>query len=45
MNCNFEDLYDRIKSFHINIGYGENVKLSIAIQKEYYISRPAIEIF
>lgn len=41
----YEDLYDKIKSFHINTGHGGNVKLRMAVQKEYYIPRPAIEIF
>ncbi|XP_060863651.1 KRAB-A domain-containing protein 2-like [Metopolophium dirhodum] len=41
----YEDLYDKIKSFHINTGHGGNVKLRMAIQKEYYIPRPAIKIF
>jgi len=41
----YKDLYDRKKSFHINTSYGGNVKLRMSIQKEYYIPRPAIDIF
>lgn len=43
--ASFEDLSDRINIFHINIGYGGNVKLRMTLQKEYYVPRPAIEIF
>lgn len=41
----YEDLYDRIKTVHINTGHGGNVKLRMALRNDYYVPRPTIEIF
>lgn len=41
----YEDLFDKIKEFHIRTGHGGNVKLRNALHDTYYVPRPPIEIF
>jgi hypothetical protein len=38
----YEELYERINDYHIQIGHGGNVKLRIAVANKYTIPRPAI---
>ncbi|XP_060845447.1 KRAB-A domain-containing protein 2-like [Rhopalosiphum padi] len=41
----YEELYDRIKDFHIKTGHGGIVKLRMSMGHKYKILRPAIEKF
>ncbi|XP_029348381.1 KRAB-A domain-containing protein 2-like, partial [Acyrthosiphon pisum] len=41
----YEDLFDKIKEFHIRTGHGGNVKLRNALHDTYYVPRPPIDIF
>lgn len=41
----YENLFDKIKKFHIKTGHGGNVKLRNALHDTYYVPRPPIEIF
>jgi len=41
----YEDLFDKIKEFHIRTGHGGYVKLRNALHDTYYVPTPPIEIF